>query len=207
MQRYEVPDVLYGTTIPKRKVQKKEYSIWTKEDFDKFISCDMFEKYKTLFTLLFYSGIRIGEAQALKVSDYNGKDIFVHATYSKKTLDGTPYKITETKNYKARHVPLPKACIEVLDEWVKDRHKNEFLFGKTPVALNPIRNALDRYSESAGVPRIRIHDLRHSYVSMLISKGANFAVVAALIGDTLDQVIKTYAHSIEEDKIKVISLL
>ena len=40
-----------------------------------------------------------------------------------------------------------------------------------------------------------------------MSKGANFGVIAALIGDTLEQVVKTYAHHTEEDKLKVVSLL
>lgn len=52
-----------------------------------------------------------------------------------------------------------------------------------------------------------MHDLRHSFVSMLIHLGANFMVVADLIGDTLEQVTKTYAHMYEEDKQNIISLI
>ena len=208
MVRYEVPDVLTGVPMPNRKTQKKEHQIWTKKEFEKFIDCVKFEKYNVLFTVLFYSGVRVGEAQALKISDYNGKELYVHATYTKKTIDGTPYKITETKNYKARRVPLPKYVCEMLDEWIANNPKNKFLFGeKNPPALNPIRYSLDHAIEEAGVKRIRIHDLRHSYVSMLLSKGVTFPTVAAIIGDTLEQVIKTYAHSIEEDKLKAVKLL
>ncbi len=207
MQRYEIPDVLAGVSLPVRKTQQAEYQIWTKEEFYKFIDCVKYDKYKALFTLLFYSGVRIGEAQALKVSDYNGKDIYVHATYSKKTLDGSAYKITSTKNYKTRHVPLPKACIEVLDEWVKDRPKDEFLFGKTPPAANPIRNALDRHSAQAGVKRLKIHEFRHTYVSMVHDNGASLVTTAALIGDTPEQVAKTYAHVFKESVEKIISTL
>ena len=54
---------------------------------------------------------------------------------------------------------------------------------------------------------IRIHDLRHSFVSMLLHKGANFMVVADLIGDTVDQVIKTYGHLYESDKKATIDSL
>lgn len=42
----------------------------------------------------------------------------------------------------------------------------------------PPRRRFDIYTEEAGLPRIKIHDLRHSYVSLLIHKGANLAVIA-----------------------------
>ena len=204
IERFEIPSILIAP--PKKKVQKREYTIWTQNDFNKFIATVNAEKYKALFTVLFYAGLRVGEAQALKVKDYDGSSLFVHSTYTKKTLDGSAYKITETKNYKSRHVPLPAPCKAVLDDFVKGRKKDEFLFGNgSPVALNSIRSVFDTRIKRIDVPRIRIHDLRHSFVSLLISKGANFAVVASLIGDTLDQVIKTYAHSIDEDKIAVIN--
>ena len=60
------------------------------------------------------------------------------------------------------------------------------------------------YCEKAGIAPIRIHDLRHSIVSMLIHMGANFTVIADLISDTVEQVIKTYGHMYETDKQTVI---
>lgn len=85
---------------------------------------------------------------------------------------------------------------------------SDFLFGGTnPLSLNAIQNAMTKGIKKSGVKRIRIHDLRHSYVSLLMSKGANFGVIAALIGDTLEQVVKTYAHHTEEDKMIAISLI
>lgn len=52
-----------------------------------------------------------------------------------------------------------------------------------------------------------IHDLRHSFVSMLIHLGANLMVVADLIGDTVEQVTKTYGHLYESDKREIIAKL
>ena len=52
-----------------------------------------------------------------------------------------------------------------------------------------------------------MHDLRHSFVSMLIHLGANFMVVADLIGDTVEQVTKTYGHIYEADKLGIIAKL
>lgn len=206
VQRYEVPDVARNMPIPTRKKQRREYTIWTQDDFNRFIEVVDLPKYKALFTTLFYGGMRIGEAQALKVKDYDGTSLFIHSTYTKKTLDGSSYKITETKNYKARRVPLPAPCRAVLDEFVKNRKPDEFLFGNsTPATPNPIKRYFDSRIARAQVPRIRIHDLRHSYVSLLLSKNCSFPAVASLIGDTIEQVVKTYAHSIEDEKVSVIN--
>ena len=40
-----------------------------------------------------------------------------------------------------------------------------------------------------------------------MAKGVNFGVIAALIGDTLEQVVKTYAHHVEDDKHRAVALL
>lgn len=59
----------------------------------------------------------------------------------------------------------------------------------------------------AGARRIRLHDLRHSYVSLLVHKGANLAVIADEVGDTIEQVTNTYAHLYESDRKNIIRLL
>lgn len=41
---------------------------------------------------------------------------------------------------------------------------------------------------------ISAHDLRHTYVSMLVASGLDFQTVASLIGDTVEITIKTYSH-------------
>ena len=77
--------------------------------------------------------------------------------------------------------------------------------GDNPLADNTVRRVFLEYTKKADLPQIRIHDLRHSFVSMLIHLGANFMVVADLIGDTVEQVTKTYGHLYQEDKLSIIA--
>ena len=212
VEHYGLDDALKGVKMPKRKDNKEPRQIWTETEFNQFIAAVDNIKYKALFTTLFYCGCRIGELQALRGKDYDGQRLYIHGTFTRKTMDGSPYKITETKNYKSRYVPLPEKATDILDEWIayKKAHRisNVYIFGeKTPVSLNAIQNAFSRGIEKSAVKKLRIHDLRHSYVSLLMSKGANFGVISSLIGDTLEQVVKTYAHHTEDDKKKVVSLL
>ena len=85
-------------------------------------------------------------------------------------------------------------------------HKGKFYFGgEKPLAATTVARVFNKYIEQAGVKRIRIHDLRHSFVSMLIHLGANFMVVADLISDTVEQVLKTYGHLYQEDMTNILS--
>lgn len=209
---YNIPNALNGVKPPKRRDNKEPRLIWTAHEFERFVACIDSLKYKAIFTTLFYCGCRIGELQAMTPRDYDGKQLFIHATLSPKTLDGSAYKVTETKNYKSRYVPLPEKATVIIDEWIvyKNEHglSNVFLFGgDTPSSLNAIRFSFEKGIRLSNVKRIRIHDLRHSYVSLLMAKGVNFGVIAALIGDTLEQVVKTYAHHVEDDKKKAVALL
>ncbi len=212
VEHYGLTDALKGVKMPRRKDNKEPRQIWTEAEFEQFIACVDTLKYKALFTTLYYCGCRVGELQTLSPQDYDGKQLFIHATYSRKTIDGAPYRITETKNYKSRYVPLPEKTTHLLNEWLqykeKNNMKNNFIFGESdPISLNAIQKAFSNGIEKSGVKKIRIHDLRHSYVSLLMSKGANFGVIAALIGDTLEQVVKTYAHHTEDDKKAIVSML
>jgi integrase len=176
---------------------------WTKEEFDKFISVVDNPTHKAIFMFLFYTGRRKGEVLALNKNDIKKNEIIFSKTYTRKTLDGVPYKITTTKNEKIGKTPICKPLAELISMHEFDA---PFAFGgKNPIHENTIAHAFERYIEKADVKKIRMHDLRHSFVSMLIHLGANLTVVADLIGDTLEQVTKTYAHLYEEDKQKIIA--
>lgn len=57
-----------------------------------------------------------------------------------------------------------------------------------------MNKALDAFAAVAGIDRIRVHDLRHSHVSLLIELGYRTHAIANHIGDTPQEVDKTYAH-------------
>lgn len=211
--RHGYKNYLLEVTTPRRRAPKKEMEIWTREEFTKFIETVDEPIYKALFMLLFYTGMRKGEAFALSPSDATDTAIKVNKSLMRKTVDGSAYKITSTKTYKNREVPICKPLQYALVEyktWLeedKDTNKaKQFLFGgEKPLAENTVTRAFKRYINAAGVKMIRMHDLRHSFVSLCIHLGANLTVIADLIGDTVEQVTKTYGHMYETDKLSVIS--
>lgn len=199
------PNNLKLVKKPRARAAKTEMKFWSREEFDQFIECVDDPRYRMMFTISFFTGRRKGEVLALTPSDVRSDSILFNKTYTRKTLDGTPYKITTSKNERIGYTPICPAMRQAVAQY---QGEAPFFFGgKEPIHENTLTHAFEKYMKKAGVKRIRYHDLRHSFVSMLIHNGANFLVVADLIGDTVEQVIKTYGHLYDSDKIKVINAI
>lgn len=203
--RYGIKNNFADVDKPKRRAQKTKMQIWTREDFDRFISVVDDPMYHAFFTLLFYTGRRKGEIFALTPNDIKRDYIVFNKSLTRKTFNDSTFEITSTKADKEQNVPI---CSTVQEELKSYRGESPFFFGgEKPVADNTLRRAFRSYCNKAGVPPIRIHDLRHSFVSMLIHLGANLMVIADLISDTVEQVTKTYGHLYESDKREILSKL
>lgn len=211
--RYGYTNNLETVALPRRTAPKKKMQYWTRAEFDQFISVVDDPTYHALFTLMFFTGQRVGEIFALGFEDVRTDSMTINKTVMRKTIDGTAYKLAPTKAYKDLTVPLCDAAKVEIAAYIKkltDEDEKaltkQFIFGgSTPLSENTVRRAFNRYIEAAKVKKIRIHDLRHSFASMIIHLGANLMVVADLIGDNVEQVAKTYGHLYESDKIDIIS--
>jgi integrase len=202
-ERYNYPNNFKYIKIPKKRKSAQEMEFWTRDEFQQFIECVDNEMYHALFTILYFTGRRKGEIFALSPQDIKGNTITFNKSISLKTLDGSPYKVTTTKADKSTTVPI---CAPVRQELQQYTGQSPFFFGgDKPLAPETVRRKFNYYCEKANVKPIRLHDLRHSFVSLLVHNGAPLTVVADLISDRLEQVTKTYAHLYETDKIAVIN--
>lgn len=203
--KYGFTNNLAGISVPKAVAPKKEMQFWTVEEFGKFISTVEDETYHAFFVFAFYTGRRKGELLALTPDDITDKAIRWNKSLTRKTNNGSPWAITTTKSGKSQQLPY---CQAVRDELSGYTPIGAFVFGgDKPLAENTVRRYFNEHCKAAGVKQIRIHDLRHSFVSMLIHNGVNLTVVADLIGDTLEQVTKTYAHMYTEDREMALAML
>lgn len=154
--------------------------------------------------VLFYSGMRYGEMAALTPADIDFKEntICINKTYLK--LPGTHYTGTPKTDNSFRVVIMPAPVMEELRAYMARLYgleDNDRIFTFTRGVL---RRAMVSASSAAGVPFIRIHDLRHSHVSLLIDMGFNPHLIAARIGDTVQMVNNTYGH-LYPDKSKSVA--
>ncbi|MBQ7368902.1 MAG: site-specific integrase [Clostridia bacterium] len=197
-KRYKYKNLLLDIDKPKRRTPKKEMLFWTREEFEQFISVVDNPMYHALFTFMFFTGRRKGELFALFHKDVKEASISFTKSVNRRTFGKGTWEITSTKEDKECVIPVCQVVQEEIKRYKPP--KGKFYFGgEQPLAATTVTRVFDKYIEQAGVKRIRIHDLRHSFVSMLIHLGANFMVVADLISDTVEQVIKTYGHLYQED--------
>lgn len=185
----------------------RSMAFYTLEEYKRFSVAVSDPVARVAIDLLFFGGFRFGELLALTFSDLdfekNEISITKSATRSGGSLVVGPPK---TKNG-SRVVPMPAAVMASLSEYCgkiysPDPSQSVFFFSKALIYGNMRRAAAE-----VGLPRIRIHDLRHSHVSMLIDLGFSAFVIADRIGDTVQMVNNTYGHLYPERKGAVASRL
>lgn len=198
--RYEYKNLLPKVKRPAKRASEHKIKFWSPETFEKFISVVDEPTYHCLFTMMFYTGRRKGELFALSPDDIHTDTIVWEKSLTRKVLKGQldePYAITSTKEEKVQKLPI---CKRVRDEIKKYGGNTPFFFGgDRPLPENTVTRVFQRYCQKAGVEIIRIHDLRHSFASMLLANGENYKVIADLLGDTVEQVMKTYCHICDKD--------
>ena len=104
-----------------------------------------------------------------------------------------------TKQKKQEHLPLSPQAIGIL-ETMKSESTSAFLFpGKVEgKSLQEIKTAWNTIRKKSGFPDLRIHDLRHTYASHLVSSGLSLSIVGKLLGHTQAATTQRYAHLADE---------
>jgi integrase len=203
-RRYGYKNNLIDVTRPKRRQPKKEMQIWTREQFEQFIAVVDDATYHALFTFMFFTGRRKGELFALYKTDVKADSITINKSVNRRQFGTGTWEITSTKADKTSTVPVCKVVQEEIKRYKPPKNGKFYFGGEQPLALSTVDRKFKKYTELAGLPNIRIHDLRHSFVSLLVNSGANFLIVADLIDDTVEMVTKTYAHLYVESKLDVL---
>lgn len=204
-QRYSVKNLLEDITKPKRRQATKKMNFWTREQFQTFIDVVDDPTYHALFTFMFFTGRRKGEIFALHKTDVQKDKITFDKSVTRKTYGMESWEVTSTKAEKVTTVPVCKIVQDEIKRYKPPKDGKFYFGGLEPFPEQRVSRAFKHYTSLTNLPTIRIHDLRHSFASMLIHLGANLMVVADLISDTVEMVTKTYAHLYQEDKLNIIS--
>lgn len=208
---HDIQNIMIKVDRPRKTEAKKEMSVWTPEEFAKFKSASDNMTYTMFFTLLYIIGCRRGEAEALSWDDVD----LDHATIKiSKNLTrkspSAPWEITTPKNQSSnRTINIPPSLLEMLAKYKAWQSMNvpstEFVFGgDRPLAYRTTDRYFDATCKKASIKRIRIHDLRHSCASLLISKGVSIVGVSHQLGHSnIEQTLNTYSHLMPDDQSKI----
>lgn len=168
---------------------------WTKEEYLKFIE-EVMDKPMSFyaFEMLYWCGLRMGELLALTPNDFD----FTHNTVRiNKSYQRIKQKdvITDPKTPKSvRTIVMPEFLAEEMEACISSLYGIEEDDRIFQISKHYLHNEMDRGSKAAGVKRIRIHDLRHSHVSLLINQGFSAVDIAARVGHESIDITYRYAH-------------
>jgi integrase len=142
-----------------------------------------------VFKFLLLTGARKGEV--------------LNATWDQFDLDkGVWTKASHlTKQKKKEHLPLSVKALELLNEIKKFKQPDSTYLFPGRVAGQPIKEAKTLWRtilQKAGLENIRIHDLRHTHASHLVSSGLSLSIVGKLLGHTQAATTQRYAHLADE---------
>lgn len=175
--------------------EHKEMSFWTKEEYLKFAE-EMMDKPVSYyaFEMLYWCGIREGELLALTPADFDFERQTLTINKSYQRLKGRDV-ITSPKTSKSnRTIKMPKFLCEKMEEYLNSLYgiqTNERIF---QISKSYLHHEMDRGAKAAGVKRIRIHDLRHSAISLLIEMGFSALAIAERVGHESIDITYRYAH-------------
>jgi len=190
---------------------KKAMMYYTKEEYKKFRSLIDDDTMLLAFDLLYFTGMRVGELSARTWKDINNSMLYVHSRYNYRDhtiLEGT-------KNGSVRHVPLNGLLLKELKEHHEKYPDSKYiieLFNPRTKKMGPmdpkrIRRYNDALCKKHDFKRIRIHDFRHSFISLLINNGMDAFEISNFSGNSPRVIEETYAHMFPNKNNKLLNIL
>ena len=140
------------------------------------------------------TGMRFSEALAVTPADFDFEKRTVTINKSYQRLNGQDLITTPKTEKSNRVITMPQFLAEEIQDYLKMLYgigADDRMFTVTKSYLH---REMDRGSKEAGVPRIRIHDIRHSAVSLLIDMGFSATAIADRVGHESIDITYNYAH-------------
>lgn len=173
----------------------KEMNFWTKDEYMQFSEVMMDKPVSFYaFEMLYWCGIRLGELLALTPEDFDFQNRKLRINKSYQRIKGQDV-ITEPKTKKSnRTIEMPDFLCEEMQDYLRmlyDQKSDERIF---TISKSYLHHEMDRGVKETGLKRIRIHDLRHSHVSLLIELGFSAVAIADRVGHESIEITYRYAH-------------
>ena len=175
--------------------QPKEMLFWTKEEYLRFADVMMDKPVSYYaFEMLYWSGMRLGELLALTPSDFDFQNSTVTINKSYQRLHGEDVITTPKTKKSNRIIKMSEFLAEEMQEYIKMQYEIEPTDRLFPISKSYLHREMERGCKETGLQKIRIHDLRHSHVSLLIELGFSAVAIADRLGHESIEITYRYAH-------------
>lgn len=194
---------------------KSKVKPWTVEQAQTFLASleESTLSYDILWLLLLYSGCRLGEILGLRWTDidFERNTIAIERTRGKvrgEWIEGPPKTASGERTVslsadvmaklKAHRAKQFGARLQAGADWPGGEYCVTTRRGATPLPSN-LRRAFRSACEVAGVPVIRVHDLRHCHATFTLAAGVDVATVSARLGHSNPTItLRVYAHVLQK---------
>ena len=175
------------------KYQKRPPAFLTLDQLDQLLEACGSPHLYTFVVLAAHTGMRRSETFNLKWADVNFKR--------------AELTVRQTKNNEYRIIPMNKPVRDTLKKHPRHITSELVMAHGDGTAYKGVDHAFHKALEKAGLPRIRIHDLRHSFASNLVTAGVPLNVVQELLGHKDIHMTMVYAHLAPNAKRAAVDLL
>lgn len=179
------------------KVEHQEMQTIPAEQLQAFLDEARASGVYEMYYIELATGLRRGELLGLKWQDIDWKNGIIKVRRQVARVDGQIVEAPlKTKN-SYRAVTISQQAIEVLKQQKAKTH-DQYVFPSPnggPISPDSVNNMLKRVLDRAGIPKVRFHDLRHTFATIALQNGVDIKTVSGMLGHfsagfTLD----TYAH-------------
>jgi integrase len=201
------------TRIIPPKIKRIKHPVWTAEEAKKFLKQASGTREYGIFLCGLTTGMRIGEILGLRWEDidFKAKTITIIQTLEEK-IKGDPRPVFGTPKTDASQAPILMTDLLAGElKKIESRQKEEKMkFRKTyrnynlvfanfhgdPVHLENLRNKyFNGAIIKAGITKIRIHDMRHSAATLLLSMGVSLDMIQRYLRHAQRETTEIYAHN------------
>ncbi len=188
---------------------RPEMTTWTAEQLARFLHLERDTRYSAIWTFLALTGCRRGEALGLRWDDV---DFDTSRVTLRRTITSVGHEVlhsNDTKTSKGRTIRLQPELVAALKAQRKDQAEERLLLGAgyhddglvfakaNGEALHPdhFSREFTRRVKRSGLPKIRLHDLRHTYATLALAAGVPAKVVADRLGhSSVTITLDLYSH-------------
>ncbi len=198
------------TLVDAPRVEHKVLRPFTPEEAQKFLEAVKGDRLEALYSVALSLGLRQGEALGLRWDDVDLENGTLSVRYALQRVKGK-LELVEPKTQKSRRtIALPAMAVSALTkhkmvqeserEWAADRwqvtgHVFTSTIG-TPLDDCNVTHQFHRILKTAGLPRLRFHDLRHTCATLLIAQGVHPRYVMDILGHSqIGLTMNTYGHA------------
>lgn len=178
-----------------------EMKTWTADEASKFLASSAHDRWAPIYDLDLHSGLRCGELAGLRWADVHLDDAVLITRNNRVSVDYVVHEGT-TKSNKGRRVDLDAETIVMLRRWKVRQLEERLEWGESWTdsgyvftyedgrALHPgtIGWHFERLTKAAAVPRIRLHDIRHTHATLGLAAGVPLKVMSERLGHASTQI-------------------